>query len=196
MNISPRLLLASLAAISGFMIIILVLAWSFAEIDHEQEKIIAAAEQVAMDQKLQLTMTQQFMELGYYLLTQEQEDIENFRKFNTLVDQQLRAWEEKEPVLRATSLEYLERILPVTIRQSLWPLLGGSQNTPTPKKSEWERLDSLLLSHESILLQLEELAGKEFGNRASGRRGFNEMDPPLCGSASMSQNEFKIREPI
>jgi hypothetical protein len=28
---------------------------------------------------------------------------------------------------------------------------------------------------------------------ASGR---NEMDPPLCGSTSMSHNDFKIREPM
>jgi hypothetical protein len=26
--------------------------------------------------------------------------------------------------------------------------------------------------------------------------GRNEMDPPLCGSTSMSHNEFTIREPI
>ena len=66
----------------------------------------------------------------------------------------------EEPVLRATSLEYLESILPAAIRQSLWPLLGGSQDIPSTKKSERELLESLLLSHESILLQLEALAGK------------------------------------
>src|SRR5713101_9550565 len=31
------------------------------------------------------------------------------------------------------------------------------------------------------------------GTAAKGR---NEMDPPLCGSTSMSHNEFKIREPM
>jgi hypothetical protein len=33
------------------------------------------------------------------------------------------------------------------------------------------------------------------GSRSRGV-GRNEMDPPLCGSTSMSHNEFKIREPM
>ena len=33
-----------------------------------------------------------------------------------------------------------------------------------------------------------QVTGCEFGR--------NEMDPPLCGSTSMSHNEFKIREPM
>jgi hypothetical protein len=66
----------------------------------------------------------------------------------------------EEPMLRATSLEYLESILPATIRHSLWPLLGASQDLPITNKSERELLESLLLSHESILLQLEELTGQ------------------------------------
>src|SRR5712664_2930602 len=39
---------------------------------------------------------------------------------------------------------------------------------------------------------------KGFFPRPDGQRwyGRNEMDPPLCGSTSMSHNEFTTREPI
>jgi hypothetical protein len=33
-------------------------------------------------------------------------------------------------------------------------------------------------------------------HRVLGENGINEMDPPLCGTASMNQNEFKTSEPI
>jgi AAA family ATP:ADP antiporter len=61
-----------------------------------------------------------------------------------------------DPVMRATALEYLESILPAAIRKSLLPLLGGIPSSG-PKKPDKEILDSLLLSHESILLQLKNL---------------------------------------
>jgi hypothetical protein len=62
-----------------------------------------------------------------------------------------------DPVLRGTALEYLESILPREVRRSLWPLLGSQPQEPTGGKSEKELLDSLLHSHESILLQLKDL---------------------------------------
>jgi len=59
--------------------------------------------------------------------------------------------------LRATALEYLESILPDAIRQSLLPLLGGTKAPQQVVKSEGELLDSLLLSHASIVLELNKL---------------------------------------
>jgi hypothetical protein len=61
-----------------------------------------------------------------------------------------------DPVMRATALEYLESILPAAVRQSLLPLLGGSISS-SARKSHQEALDSLLQSHESILVQLQKL---------------------------------------
>jgi hypothetical protein len=37
---------------------------------------------------------------------------------------------------------------------------------------------------------------KEIRQQYLGVFGRNEMDPPLCGSTSMSHNEIKIREPM
>jgi hypothetical protein len=62
-----------------------------------------------------------------------------------------------DPVLRGTALEYLESILPREVRQSLWPLLGSQPQQPVERKTEKELLDSLLQSHESILIQLKNL---------------------------------------
>ncbi len=66
----------------------------------------------------------------------------------------------EDPSLRATALEYLESILPKRIRQSLLPLLGGSQKSLVRPKPEGELLDSLLQSHASIVLELNRLGGQ------------------------------------
>ena len=40
-----------------------------------------------------------------------------------------------DPRLRGTALEYLEEVLPVAIRQQLWPFLTGRGGAPAPGRS-------------------------------------------------------------
>jgi hypothetical protein len=62
-----------------------------------------------------------------------------------------------DPVLRGTALEYLEGVLPVDIRERLWPFLGGEPRTVHPSRSREDIVEELLRSNESIMLNLEEL---------------------------------------
>ena len=62
-----------------------------------------------------------------------------------------------DPILRGTALEYLEEVLPPTIRDSLWPYLEDSRQTSQKNRPRQEILDDLLRSNESIILNLKEL---------------------------------------
>ena len=59
--------------------------------------------------------------------------------------------------LRGTALEYLEGVLPPAIRTSLWPYLEDPRTAPSKARPREQILDELLRSHQSILLNLEEL---------------------------------------
>jgi hypothetical protein len=59
--------------------------------------------------------------------------------------------------LRGTALEYLESILPPALQESLWPFLDEGKERVKPTKSRDEILDSLLRSHESIQIDLNEI---------------------------------------
>ena len=59
--------------------------------------------------------------------------------------------------LRGTALEYLEGVLPPPIRASLWPYLEDPRTAPAKTRPREQILDDLLRSHQSILLNLEEL---------------------------------------
>ena len=59
--------------------------------------------------------------------------------------------------LQGTALEYLESVLPPTIRQPLWPYLEDRRPVSRPARPRNEVLDDLLRSNESILINLEEL---------------------------------------
>jgi hypothetical protein len=61
-----------------------------------------------------------------------------------------------DAVLRGTSLEYLESVLPKEIWVSLSPLLNASE-APAPARPREQVLDELLRSHQSIELNLEEI---------------------------------------
>jgi ATP:ADP antiporter, AAA family len=66
--------------------------------------------------------------------------------------------------LRGTALEYLEGVLPLPIREQLWPYLEDSR--PTAKRRARPRdeiLADLVRSHRSILINLEELQRREEG---------------------------------
>jgi ATP/ADP translocase len=61
-----------------------------------------------------------------------------------------------DPMLRGTALEYLESALPADIRDSLWPFLEDRRAERTTRKRA-DILDSLLSSHASIQINLEQL---------------------------------------
>lgn len=65
-----------------------------------------------------------------------------------------------DPHLRGTALEYLESILPVSVRDLLWPLLEDtSGRSKGPTRSRQEVLEDLLQSNRSIAIRLDELGG-------------------------------------
>jgi hypothetical protein len=68
--------------------------------------------------------------------------------------------------LHGTALEYLDSILPASIKRGLWPYLERTPNTRTVRPRE-EVVADLLRSHESILLNLEELRHHEIPRAAS-----------------------------
>jgi hypothetical protein len=60
--------------------------------------------------------------------------------------------------LRGTALEYLEGVLPPDIRERLWPFLDDAHpSRSTPPRGRDEILADLMRSHESIVINLEEL---------------------------------------
>jgi hypothetical protein len=63
-----------------------------------------------------------------------------------------------DPGLQGTALEYLEGVLPLNIREKLWPYLEDrrpvASRTARPRD---EILADLVRSHNSILINLEEL---------------------------------------
>lgn len=69
--------------------------------------------------------------------------------------------------LRGTALEYLESILPADIRDCLWPFLDD-RRAPEARAASADALDSLLRSHETIQLRLDELQRHPDGPTAPG----------------------------
>jgi hypothetical protein len=64
----------------------------------------------------------------------------------------------EDAALRGTALEYLEGVLPPDIRQRLWPFLEDTRPARAmPARPRDEILADLIRSHESIVLNLEEL---------------------------------------
>jgi len=63
--------------------------------------------------------------------------------------------------MQGTALEYLEGVLPPTIRQKLWPFLERRSSASRPLRSREEALADLLRSHHSIMLNLEEMRRRE-----------------------------------
>jgi hypothetical protein len=59
--------------------------------------------------------------------------------------------------LRGTALEYLECVLPADIRERLWPFLEDRRPPQKAARPRDEALADLLRSHQSIMLNLEEL---------------------------------------
>jgi ATP:ADP antiporter, AAA family len=70
-----------------------------------------------------------------------------------------------DETLRGTCLEYLEGILPVEVREPLWPFLEDQPSRRGPPRPAGEVLKELLLSNESIQVHLEELRRRVLPNR-------------------------------
>jgi hypothetical protein len=68
--------------------------------------------------------------------------------------------------LRGTALEYLEGMLPHTIRERLWPFLEDQRPPERTTRDRDEILADLLRSHESIMLNLDELKRRSEATRA------------------------------
>jgi hypothetical protein len=67
-----------------------------------------------------------------------------------------------DAALRGTALEYLEGVLPSSIREHLWPYLEDGRPAPTRAgRPRDEILAELMRSHHSILINLEELRRRE-----------------------------------
>jgi hypothetical protein len=71
--------------------------------------------------------------------------------------------------LRGTALEYLEGVLPPAIRASLWPYLEDPRTAPSRARPREQILDELLRSHQSILLNLEELKQRAKADQTPGQ---------------------------
>jgi hypothetical protein len=63
--------------------------------------------------------------------------------------------------LRGTALEYLEEVLPASIRERLWPFLEDRRSTRNPARPRDEILADLLRSNQSIMVNLQELKERE-----------------------------------
>jgi hypothetical protein len=63
----------------------------------------------------------------------------------------------RDEMLRGTALEYLENVLPPSVRAGLWPFLEDRRPSSRPSRPREAVLDDLLRSHESILADLRAL---------------------------------------
>ena len=73
-----------------------------------------------------------------------------------------------DAALRGTALEYLEGVLPLTIREHLWPYLEDGRPTASRQaRPRDEILAELVRSHHSILINLEELQRREEGAKTN-----------------------------
>jgi hypothetical protein len=75
-----------------------------------------------------------------------------------------------DPRLRGTALEYLEGVLPPRIREQLWPFLEDRRPSPSREtRPRDEILADLLRSHESSMINLEELRQQTTAVQAGAR---------------------------
>lgn len=72
-----------------------------------------------------------------------------------------------DPTLQGTALEYLEGVLPLSIREKLWPYLEDRRpSSGRPSRPRDEILADLVRSHDSIMINLEELEKREQGAKS------------------------------
>jgi ATP:ADP antiporter, AAA family len=71
-----------------------------------------------------------------------------------------------DPQLRGTALEYLESVLPASIRDGLWPFLEESRPKNRQARTRQEIVADLLRSNHSIMVNLAELEEKDASRSA------------------------------
>jgi hypothetical protein len=67
--------------------------------------------------------------------------------------------------LKGTALEYLETILPESVRISLWPFLEAERTEPTTKSRD-QILEELMKSNQSIEISLQQIRGSRDGSES------------------------------
>jgi hypothetical protein len=88
--------------------------------------------------------------------------------------------------LRGTSLEYLESVLPPDIRERLWPFLEDNRSAARTVRSRDDVLAELLRSHQSIVLNLEELRQRAAAEPA-------EAEPPAVSGLARGPSWRRTR---
>jgi hypothetical protein len=74
-----------------------------------------------------------------------------------------------DPYLRGTALEYLESVLPETVRERLWPFLEDRGDRPSRSGRPAEDVvRALLASKESIMLALHDVRRRQSESGGSG----------------------------
>jgi AAA family ATP:ADP antiporter len=80
----------------------------------------------------------------------------------------LRGLHAEDQNLRGTALEYLESVLPSTVREPLWPFLEDGRPSARPPRPREEVLEALVRSNHSIMLNLEEIKRREEATQKHG----------------------------
>ena len=80
----------------------------------------------------------------------------------------LRGLHAEDQNLRGTTLEYLESVLPPTVREPLWPFLEDGRASTRPPRPREEVLAALVRSNHSIMLNLEEIKRREEATQKHG----------------------------
>ncbi len=87
-----------------------------------------------------------------------------------------------DPNLRGTSLEYLESVLPASIRERLWPFLEDRHTATPGSRPRSEILDELVRSNQSIIMNLEELRQQTREWQAKNRKPKADGQEPIAES--------------
>jgi hypothetical protein len=80
----------------------------------------------------------------------------------------LRGLHAEDQNLRGTALEYLESVLPPSVRDPLWPFLEDGRKSARPARPREEVLEALVRSNHSIMLNLEEIKRREEATQKHG----------------------------
>lgn len=92
LTLRARLLLFFGVLVAGLACTLLVQSWASRVVEREERQVLAAMDQLNMVRRLAQDVDHQFTELGYYILTGEQEDIENFRAAESRIRVVLADW--------------------------------------------------------------------------------------------------------
>src|SRR5262249_45829592 len=66
-----------------------------------------------------------------------------------------------DPMLRGTALEYLDAVLPPSLRDTLWPYLSDEPPRKGPRRTKEEIVADLSQLNESVVIRIEEIRALE-----------------------------------